>query len=146
MHFEGHLAGLPGRACDSWSRGFEFETHIGCRGYLNKTLKNAKFWVVVYPAALSEEGSRPPLPAHQPCSLGFWTCPPIATSCHSFPLEWGEDSGYEPRGQGRIVHMASAALCAVTQHSCCLLGRKKKKVCEFYLNRALILRQKRIIL
>ena len=32
----GRLVGPVGRACNSWSWGHDFRTHVGCRDYLNK--------------------------------------------------------------------------------------------------------------
>ena len=35
MNMEGLLADSVGEACDSWSQGWEFELHAGCRDYFN---------------------------------------------------------------------------------------------------------------
>ena len=41
---EGRLASSVSEACDSWSQGYEFKPHTGCRDYLkiNKILKKRK--------------------------------------------------------------------------------------------------------
>lgn len=38
LQVKGFLAGSAGRPCDFWSWSCEFESHVGCRDYINKSI------------------------------------------------------------------------------------------------------------